>query len=412
VFDLCRLGNRVVAITTDTMQASTDRGATWFKWGASIPSGAKSLSANSRYVFAATEAGIYRSTIAGATWTKILDGRFLYYRSLVAYESGLVAAAGYNGPVKRSLDDGATWTDAASAIKPAILANVGGILYGGRREVNQMFRSTDAGLTWQELKVPLANADAIQITGEGNFVAAGLSNGAGVIASFDAGSTWQRYNFGLLNMDIATLHYHNGTLSAGTGWNSAFSVDVVTPELLTDSLVLPERGARGVETTLQLVWSTMVGAAFYTLQLSKSPTFDSLVLHETQISQPFRTVTGLDASRVYYWRVRGESRYGYSWPWVTSSFRTRPPDHYLLNQNYPNFFNGETRITFSLPAPAVTTVRIYNVLGQRLSTLFEGFLEDGPHDVVWDAGRFSTGTYFYTLETDNFFQAKKMILVK
>ncbi len=97
---------------------------------------------------------------------------------------------------------------------------------------------------------------------------------------------------------------------------------------------------------------------------------------------------------------------------MTASFRTRPPTFYVLNQNYPNPFNSQTRISFSLPAPAITTVRIYNVIGQRLSTLFEGFLEDGPHDVVWDAGRFSTGTYFYTLETDDFFQAKKMLLMR
>jgi hypothetical protein len=91
-----------------------------------------------------------------------------------------------------------------------------------------------------------------------------------------------------------------------------------------------------------------------------------------------------------------------------------------LSQNFPNPFNPATSIQFSVPGranPAHTTLRIYNVLGQRVKTLVDEPKEAGNHVVIWDgkdekARDVSSGIYFYVLKVDDFRETKKMTLMK
>jgi hypothetical protein len=93
------------------------------------------------------------------------------------------------------------------------------------------------------------------------------------------------------------------------------------------------------------------------------------------------------------------------------------PTVYELRQNYPNPFNPSTRISFSVPVQEKASLVIYNILGQKVATLFEGTVEAGVHAMTWngtnDAGRsVASGVYFYQIRTGNFFATKKMVLLK
>jgi hypothetical protein len=88
------------------------------------------------------------------------------------------------------------------------------------------------------------------------------------------------------------------------------------------------------------------------------------------------------------------------------------PTSFALHQNYPNPFNPSTRISFTLPSSAYTTLTIYNVLGQEVSTLVAGEREAGFHEVDFDAARFASGMYFYRLEAGASTAVRKMMLVK
>jgi photosystem II stability/assembly factor-like uncharacterized protein len=96
---------------------------------------------------------------------------------------------------------------------------------------------------------------------------------------------------------------------------------------------------------------------------------------------------------------------------------TEVPKQFSLGQNYPNPFNPGTKIRFSLPFPSkggVQEVRliIYDVLGREITTLVNEQLKAGIYEVSWDASNFPSGVYFYKLQTDNYTESKKMILVK
>jgi len=88
------------------------------------------------------------------------------------------------------------------------------------------------------------------------------------------------------------------------------------------------------------------------------------------------------------------------------------PDRFALYPNYPNPFNPMTEIRFDLPVASTIQLTIYNVLGQKVTTLVDGHREAGRRTVGWDASRHASGVYFYRLETPTYTNTRKMLLLK
>ena len=88
------------------------------------------------------------------------------------------------------------------------------------------------------------------------------------------------------------------------------------------------------------------------------------------------------------------------------------PETYALSQNYPNPFNPTTQINFSVPEASIVKVVVYDVVGREVEVLVNEFLEAGNFKTSWNAAGYSTGVYFYRMETSSFVQVKKMILMK
>ena len=85
---------------------------------------------------------------------------------------------------------------------------------------------------------------------------------------------------------------------------------------------------------------------------------------------------------------------------------------YYLDQNYPNPFNPSTRINFGLKKAGNLEITVYNVLGNKVATLFNGFKSAGSHSVLFSASEFSSGVYFYKIISEGFVQTRKMLLLK
>jgi hypothetical protein len=88
------------------------------------------------------------------------------------------------------------------------------------------------------------------------------------------------------------------------------------------------------------------------------------------------------------------------------------PKELKLNQNYPNPFNSTTRLSLDLPQPGDIKVSIYNLLGQEVAVLFDGYHEAGVVSLSWDAKELPSGAYFARLQTADKTQTVKMSLVK
>ena len=108
-----------------------------------------------------------------------------------------------------------------------------------------------------------------------------------------------------------------------------------------------------------------------------------------------------------------EQYYSYNITRVTGVNETRNPVYnFKLEQNYPNPFNPSTEIRYSLSKSEYVTLKVYNVIGQEIKTLVDDYQTTGLHVINFRAKNLSSGIYFYSIRSGNFFQLKKMVLLK
>lgn len=120
---------------------------------------------------------------------------------------------------------------------------------------------------------------------------------------------------------------------------------------------------------------------------------------------------GYDGNRLEMWNKLREKLFV-----ATSTKDTDPlnPKTYVLEQNYPNPFNPSTTIRFHLPEAGYTTLKVYDILGREIATLFNAYAGAGVHEVQFNFNQhvLSSGVYLYKLTSGNSQYTRKMILME
>lgn len=88
------------------------------------------------------------------------------------------------------------------------------------------------------------------------------------------------------------------------------------------------------------------------------------------------------------------------------------PQSFFVDQNYPNPFNPSTTIRFGLSSSSYVTAKLFNLLGQEVTTLYEGQLNAGEHKIKFDATNLTSGIYFYRIQAGEYMGMKRMILMR
>ena len=93
------------------------------------------------------------------------------------------------------------------------------------------------------------------------------------------------------------------------------------------------------------------------------------------------------------------------------------PDVFAIHQNYPNPFNPITTLRYDLPEDAMVNITIYDMMGRKINTLVSSQQTAGFKSIQWDATNnqgqpVSAGVYLYSIQTGQFNQTKKMVLLK
>ncbi|MBI4535697.1 MAG: immune inhibitor A [Ignavibacteriae bacterium] len=88
------------------------------------------------------------------------------------------------------------------------------------------------------------------------------------------------------------------------------------------------------------------------------------------------------------------------------------PTTYALYQNYPNPFNPKTSIRFEVPSVKLVTLGVFDLLGREVATLVNEMKAPGVYEVTWQADGLASGIYFYRLQTNDFVQTKKLVLIR
>ncbi len=87
-------------------------------------------------------------------------------------------------------------------------------------------------------------------------------------------------------------------------------------------------------------------------------------------------------------------------------------NEFFLSPAYPNPFNSSTVISFNLPQQEYVQLNIYSISGERIKTLVNTEMSAGFHQATWNADEVTSGVYFFSIETKNFLQSRKVILMK
>ncbi|MCX6159774.1 MAG: DUF1028 domain-containing protein [Ignavibacteriae bacterium] len=100
--------------------------------------------------------------------------------------------------------------------------------------------------------------------------------------------------------------------------------------------------------------------------------------------------------------------------WVTNVFNYYPaiPVYFVLYQNFPNPFNPNTVIKFSLKEKVFASLKIYNVTGEEVATLMNSDLNAGSYEFKWEPSGLASGVYYYRLTAGDFTDTKKMLLIR
>ncbi|MEJ2627488.1 MAG: carbohydrate binding domain-containing protein, partial [bacterium] len=91
---------------------------------------------------------------------------------------------------------------------------------------------------------------------------------------------------------------------------------------------------------------------------------------------------------------------------------TDSPQTFLLQQNYPNPFNATTNIRYSVPRRAYITLKVFNLQGEEVAILFQGFRPAGDYLASFEGTAFASGIYFYQLKANKFVKTKRLLLLK
>ncbi|HZW40646.1 MAG TPA: T9SS type A sorting domain-containing protein, partial [Ignavibacteriaceae bacterium] len=85
---------------------------------------------------------------------------------------------------------------------------------------------------------------------------------------------------------------------------------------------------------------------------------------------------------------------------------------YSLSQNYPNPFNPSTKIKYTLPKQGLVTIKVFDVLGKEITQLVYEEKPSGEYEIEFDGSSLSSGIYFYQIQAGDYFNTKKMVLMK
>jgi photosystem II stability/assembly factor-like uncharacterized protein len=405
-------------------------------------------------------------------WIQINPGFGHNYLSVHFADSLNGLACGYSGAIAKTTNCGLNWTNINSGTTNQLcdikyLSNQVAVIIGSNK---LLLRSTDGGSNWSVVNPASGSAylDQAEVfnIGAGNAIAYSIewlspSYYRTIYKTTDYGATWSaaltfcyaKYMFFLnMNTGWANGSYSAGsnfyitsekTTNGGSDWNMTYSFQTVSVNPDFIYFLNENVGFRYLNLASFLYKTFSSGSSWNGVYYSASVDLNSISFGDndtgylvgsqgailkstnagvnwvTQIS-PLSTVL----NKVYMFSPRcGWIAAGSAGILVKSSGLTGlrqisdiTPRSYSLSQNYPNPFNPVTKIKFDIPVgngrDRSVTLLIYDILGREVSTLVNEQLKPGTYEVSWDGSNYASGVYFYTLNSGEISETKKLILLK
>ena len=366
-------GDTLYASSGFDMFKSTNEGSSWLTINNGLPP-IKNFFAivrsGNNLIAGGDSPGIWLSADNGNSWFQTTNGVDAdeYVFSFFIDENIVYAAIGFPSAVGISTDNGITWSKSTNGISSSQfvsgVSKIGSTLFAVHSTLG-VHTSTDNGINWElSFTGGIGAQDKNAIIRNGNNLCIAATNG--VWTTTDSGKTWN--------------HTLIAGISAGFGTDGSSIYTVGVRPLYRSN-------DNGI--TWQLVDDTgLFSSINNTMQFTTNYAF---------VNTP-----GIGVFR----RPRSE---------VTSVEIEQPnllPSHFNLKQNYPNPFNPTTKISYSIPQKSYVFLKVYDILGKEIVTLVNENKPAGNYEVNFDASSLASGIYFYKLQSGNYIETKKMILLK
>ncbi|MAT59534.1 MAG: hypothetical protein CMF23_16305 [Ignavibacteriae bacterium] len=250
-------------------------------------------------------------------------------------------------------------------------------------------------------------------------------NGTQVYVRISRGS--DIYTSSLINAGgrIDEVEFYVGSTEVGNDLNNLFFNSL---EIRSDSplpVELTSFSALSQSNTVNLTWETATEVNNYGFEIERTITNSKLQIpnwenvgfveghgNSNSAKQYSYVDNSVRAGQSYSYRLKQidfDGQFEYS---SIVNVEVGVPMEFNLAQNYPNPFNPSTSIEYSVPSNEFVTLKVYDVLGNTVSTLVNETKEAGKYNVTFDASNLTSGIYFYSINAGGFTQVKKMMLVK
>jgi hypothetical protein len=356
--------------------------------------------------------GMFRSTNNGLSWAPANSGLVgLEFPAFAISGSNLYAGSEGEG-VFLSVNNGTSWSALAPLTNQFVfaLAVSGSDLYAGV-DGGGVFRSTNNGISWTNSTSGMTNTRVTSLAISGTNLLAGTFGGAGIYLSTNNGITWTALNNGLSNTDVQTININPslpGYIFAGTANGAFYSTNNgASWNAINNGLTDTYIHAFAFSGTTIFAGTDMEGV-FRSTNLGASWTAMNQGITNTTVwvltASGSNLYAGTNGSGVFK-RPLSELV-------AVQEITSELPEQYKLSQNYPNPFNPTTNIKFSIAKAGNVNIAVYDVNGRKVEELVNGSYNAGTYEVNWNASKYSSGLYFYTLETNEFSETKKMLIIK
>jgi hypothetical protein len=387
----------------------------------------------------------------GSYWTPLGSGMDNLVQTLMIYDGELIAGGLFTHAGGVSANhvarwNGSSWAPLGSGLPdiPNALTEFHDNLIAGTLSGSSYYIYKWDGSSWSPFgggannNVYALYGSDFALYAEGQFTSVGGINANHIAKWIEPGNVIKHKN--TLNKPIIS---HESELDSiilyylfGGGYDNNSSLYITDVNVTIDSVTYPRDSDLEFYLIHQSVTDTIIyqnggnGANFIgtTLNDSASILISSGTAPFTGSYKPYKPLSqfnGLDPGGNWILKVydKGTGNTGTLEAWsLNISYGVNPigikpvssdvPKSFNLMQNYPNPFNPSTKIKFSVSKAAFTKLIIYDVLGREITTLVNEQLKPGSYEIEWNAANFSSGVYFYRMETDGFSKTKEMVLIK
>lgn len=425
---------------------TTNFGQSWDFINTGLPSSSEDFpkvrtdGTNSGNVYANVLTHIYHSSDNGNSWAQVNASAFAHnvlnfsvknYNDTAYVYSSLNASTGQrlmmqagNAPaVECSGEIPNNFAIRSITMHPTNSA-IAYVVLNGVSAGNKFFKTTNRGTNWVNISGDIPNVPVSGITQyDWNDSVLYAGTEMGCYKSTNGGVNWIRWNTGMPEANIVT------EIKSYRSVSNEFYVIVSThgrgfwvrQEPIPLPVELSSFTASVEKQNVTLNWSTVqelnnsgfdIERKFSNENDWKKVAFVQGSGTTNKIKNYSFTDNGLNSGRYNYRLKQIDYNGNYKYYELQNEVVIGVPAKFSLSQNYPNPFNPETKINYELPKSGFVSLKIYDVTGREVMQLVNKTQEAGYYSVKFNGIYFSSGIYFYKLTSENYYEVKKMVLIK